>query len=85
MLGATERDGTHGTSGTPQIVGFHNWGTNAARPKGPINHTGEKIAYNIQPFALKPQYALITIEEAIMMKRKKKKRAPFFLVLTPGM
>ncbi len=54
-MSTTERDGTHGTSGTLQIIGFHTWGTNTARPKVPINHTGEKIAYSIQPFALKPQ------------------------------
>ncbi len=55
MLSTTERDQTHGTSGTLQIIGFRTWGTNTARPKVPMNHTGEKNAYIIQPFALKPQ------------------------------
>ncbi|CAN5975847.1 unnamed protein product [Sphagnum jensenii] len=56
MLSTTERDRTHGTSGTLQIIGFRTWGTNTARPKVPMNQTGEKNAYIIQPFALKPQY-----------------------------
>ena len=63
---AIDKEGSHGTSGTPQTFGVLCWVKDKDSPKVEKNHKGTVMVYPNQALGLKPQQAEVAIEEPII-------------------